>query len=186
MHSQRRERFPQRPLVERPVGAIGYDVGEVGQAGKAALLDRDRGDEVESEHPEVDEVVMRQRLTAQMGVHQAEAAQATDAGTLPTQVGQHELSRFTDDHELDLSAAVDQHADLAADLGGALGERTGELGARHAIRRHASSVEALESRELARRETEGVSVNHAPTITPRMERRRKREDGCVSAKRRRT
>jgi hypothetical protein len=156
-------------------------VGEVSEAGQTALLDRDRRNEVESQHAEVDEVIVRERLTTQMRVHQAQAAQTAEPCALPAKIGEHELPRLTDDHELDLSASVDQHADLTADLRGALGERTSELGARHAIRRHASSVETLESRKLARCKAEGVSVNHAPPITPRMERLCKREERLPAA-----
>src|SRR5262245_43227636 len=96
-----------------------------------------------------------------MGVHQAKAAQPSNARTLPSEIRQRDLPRVADDDVLDLPTSIDQHADLSPDSRGALGEGAGELRARHPVRRYTPPVQPLEGIELARRQTEGISMDHA-------------------------
>jgi hypothetical protein len=96
-----------------------------------------------------------------MGVHQAKAAQASEARTLPSEIRQRDLPCVADDHVLDLSTSIDQHADLAPDSRGSLGEGAGELRTRHPVWRYTPSVQSLEGIELARRQAEGIAVDHA-------------------------
>ena len=86
-----------------------------------------------------------------MGMHQAKAAQPSDARTLASEIRQRDLPRVTDDDVLDLSTSIDQHPDLAADSRGALGEGASELRTRHPIWRYTPSVQSLEGIYLARR-----------------------------------
>ncbi len=156
------ERLPQRPL-RRPVGRVDRDTtwARWTMPGRPSCSTPIAATRVEPQHRQVDEIVTRQRLAAQVRVDQAQAAQPPDAGALATEIGQRDLARIADHDVLDLSAPVDQHADLSADFRRALGESTSELGARHSVGRHASAIESLEGIELARRQAESVSVNHA-------------------------
>ena len=94
----------------------------------AAGRELDRRDEIEAEAHEVDEIVARQRLAAQVRVHEAQPAEAPLGGAQAADVGQHQLRRVADDDVVDLPGAVDEHADLPARLERDRRERPGQLG----------------------------------------------------------
>ena len=99
-------------------------------------------------------------------MHQAKAAQSSDARALPSEIRQRDLSRVADDDIFDLSSPIDQHADLAADSSGALGEGAGKLRTRHSVCRYSPTIQSLERVELARRQAEDISVDHAGPSQP--------------------
>lgn len=96
--------------------------------GAPAALDADGGDEVETEEGEVGEVVLRERLAAEVGVDEPETAKPTARGAKAADVGKDEPRRVPDDDVLNLAAPVDEDADLARYLRRDLAEEGRELG----------------------------------------------------------
>ena len=88
----------------------------------------DRRHQVEPQQRQVDEVVARQRLVAQVRVHQAQAAEPAAAGADAADLGQVDARGVADEHVLDLAAPADQDPDLPLDL--ARDARTGTPPAR--------------------------------------------------------
>jgi len=72
-------------------------------------------------------------------------------------VGQVQPVGVADHDVLDLAPAVDQDADLPADVGGALGQEGGELGPHHLARGDLAPVDPLQHTDLAGLEPRGVS-----------------------------
>jgi hypothetical protein len=62
-------------------------------------------------------------------VHQPQPAEARLARTRAADVRQHQPTGIPHDHPFDLALAGEQHAQLAVELGGELGEVPGQLGA---------------------------------------------------------
>ena len=85
-------------------------------------------------------------------MHQAQAAQTARASAEASQVREHDLRGVTDDHVLDRTAAIDQHADLAMQLGALQRELAGELDGDHLGRRDTAAIQTLEGFDLARLE----------------------------------
>jgi hypothetical protein len=85
-------------------------------SGLAARRHADGGDEVQAQLGQIDQIVARQRLGAQVGVDQAQAAQTATKGALATQIGKQQPLRLADDDVGDDAAAIDEHPDLALDL----------------------------------------------------------------------
>jgi hypothetical protein len=85
------------------------------------------------------------------------AGQSTGSrpGSLP--VGQNYLLGVSDDYLLDVASAVDQDADLPADLPGDFGQVAGEFGCAYLCERDPPPVDSLNPRMLAGLETEGVA-----------------------------
>ena len=90
---------------------------------------------------------------------EAEAAEAALAAAHTADVGQEDLRRIADDHVLDRATPVDQHADLAMQLGALHRELSRQLGRHDLGRRDAPAVQALERLDLARLETGEVSCD---------------------------
>ena len=124
----------------------------------AARADLDGAHEVEAEAHEVDEVVARERLAADVRVHEAKPAEAPLGGAEAPDVRQHQLAGVADDDVVDLARAMDEHADLAARLDAGLDERARELGRRDVRRGDAPAVDALERLRGGGREPGGVAV----------------------------
>ena len=79
-----------------------------------------------------------------MGVDAAQAAQPAAAGAQAAPVRQLDAPAVADHHVGDGARAVDEHADLAADLAGELGEPPGELVGDEPVGGEAALREALE------------------------------------------
>lgn len=78
--------------------------------------DRNRYDRVESQQGEVGQIVSSQPLRGQMGMDQAQAAEPSATGTQTTPIGQLDARRGSDHDVFDISASIDEDADLAANL----------------------------------------------------------------------
>ena len=89
----------------------------------------------------------------------ADAAQATAAGAQTAPVRQLDAVRGPDHDVRDFAAAVDEHADLAADLAAHLGELARELVGEHTVGRQAPAEQAVEPLDLARLQPVGVPVD---------------------------
>src|SRR5262249_16969929 len=146
-------------------------------AGAPAALDANRCDQVEPEEREVGEVVLRQRLAAEVGVDEPEAAEAAARRTEAADVGKDELGRVPDDDVLDLTAAIDEDADLTRDLGRALAEKRRELGPDDVRRNHAPAIDALQHSPGIGREPSGIAAHFLHTEFPIILSRRCR--GCA-------
>ena len=75
------------------------------------------------------EIVARQRLAAQVGVDQAQAAEAAGGDAQTADVGPDDLRRVADEHVRISATSIEEHADLTMQLRRQLGERARELGA---------------------------------------------------------
>ncbi len=109
MRRLRRQDPPRRPLARD-------QVPDVHRPGAPAAVDEDRGDQIEAQEREIGQVVLRQRLAAEVGMHQPQPTKSTARGAQATHVGEHQLGGITDDHVLDRPAPVDQDPDLPADM----------------------------------------------------------------------
>jgi len=154
----------------------GAERRRMGQPRKAILTNRDRDDRVESQQSEVGQIVSCQPLGGQVRVDQAEAAQSAPAGAQATPIGELDARWAADHHVLDIAPTVDQHADLATDLRGQLGQCASEVVRDEAVCLEASSAESLEGLRLTRLEAAGIAVNldrDGSTPTPC--------EGCVAS-----
>ena len=79
---------------------------------------------------------------------QAQAAQGTTAQWIILQVGDHQPLFIADDDVFDHTGAVDQDADLAADLGGYFDEACGKFVGTEFVRRDAPTVEAFKGLDV--------------------------------------
>jgi hypothetical protein len=113
---------------------------------------------VEAKAHEVDEIVVRERLAADVRVHEPERAEAALGGAKATDVREHELSGIADDHGVDLTGAMDQNADLTACLERSVDERAHELGGRQMLDRNASTIEPEKRPLRGRRKSGGIAV----------------------------
>ena len=109
----------------------------------------DRRHQIQAQQGQVDEIVAGQRLVAQVGVDQPQAAETPPAGADAADLGQVDARRVAHEHVLDLTAAPHQDADLALDLAGYPAEVGRELGRRHLRGAEAPAVHALERVLLA-------------------------------------
>ncbi len=122
-----------------PVGGAAVGARDVVRlAERARLAPRcqlDGGDEIEPQAHQIDPIVVRQRLAAQVRVHEAQAAEAALRGAQAPDVRQHQLGRVTDDDRVDRARSVDEHADLPARLERDRRERPRQLGRRDVVER---------------------------------------------------
>ena len=144
-------------------------MGVVQHPGQAVFLHPDGRHHVEPQQGEVGEIVPGERLALEVGVHQAQATQAHLAGTRAAHVGELELVRVADDHRLDVSLAVEEHADLAVGLQRELGQVPGQLGADDLMHGHVAAPGVLQVFELAGLEAQYVASRfvHGASFLPR-------------------
>ncbi len=76
------------PVLLRRAEASRREVGQLDAAGQAVRQRLDGGHQVEPQERQVVQVVLGQRLAAEVGVHQAQAAEAADAAAQTADVGQ--------------------------------------------------------------------------------------------------
>ena len=120
-------------------------VRQLDPAGQAGVQHLDRGHEVEPQEGEVVEVVAGERLALEMGVDEAQAAEAADAAAQAADVGEGQAVGVAHDDVADVAVAAEQDADLAVEPAGGLGQVAGELGGDHLPRIDAAAVGALQS-----------------------------------------
>ncbi len=94
-------------------------------------LKANRRHEVQPQERQVDEIVARQRLVAQVGVHEAKAPKAPASGPKAADLREVDPRGVTDEDVLDLAAPVDQDADLSLDLARDGAQEGRQLGRRH-------------------------------------------------------
>ena len=131
------------------VRVVGQEVSDEDPARLATGADRDRRHQVEAEERQVGEIVLGQRLAAQVRVDQAQPAEAPRAAAQTSDVRQHQLRCVPHDDVLDRTSPVDQDPDLAVELRRDLAHGGGELVRNHLTRRHAPPVDALQRLDLA-------------------------------------
>jgi hypothetical protein len=126
---------------------------------------QDGRDQIEPQARQIDEVVARQGLAEQMGMHQPQRAEATFGGAQAADVRQHHRGGVADDDAIDVAGAVNERAHLAPRLTRRLGQRTHELGRDDAIVRHPATVNPLERADRARGEPRLVPVKFDHSVT---------------------
>jgi hypothetical protein len=124
-------------------------VGQVQIGGASIVADADGGHQVEPQEGQVDQVVAAQRLVAQVGVDQPQAAEAAASSAQASHLGEHDARGVSDEHVLDVAAPGDQHPHLTLDLARHAAQVCAELGGHHLGRGDAPPVDALERLEGA-------------------------------------
>src|SRR4029079_11875557 len=97
-------------------------------AGEAGGQGLDHGHEIETEEGEVVQVVLGERLAAQVSMYEAQPAETAEAAPQAADVGERQAVGIADDDVFDRAVAREKHADLPVDLPGRLGQVAGELG----------------------------------------------------------
>jgi hypothetical protein len=137
----------------------GNVVREHGPARLTVRSELEGGDHVEPEPDEIDEIVLRQRLAVEVGVHQPETAKPPLGRTEAPDVGQHQPARIPHDDVVDLTGPMDERAHLPAALLGRVHERANELRRGDLRERHLPPVNALEELVCEGAEAGLVSVD---------------------------
>ena len=87
------------------------------QIGRPAVwLHPDGRHQIEPQQRKVHQIVAGQRLVAQMCVNQTQATKATAARAQPSDLGQCQARRITDEHVLDLPTSADENPHLSINL----------------------------------------------------------------------
>ena len=123
----------------------------------------------EAKQREIGEIIAGERFPPQVGVDEAQAAEASTAAADTAEVGQHDLRGIADHHVLDRTTPIDEHTDLAVQLRRLRGELCGKLGGHHIRGRNASAIQALERLDLTCLESLGIArylIAHARAIYP--------------------
>ena len=108
-------------------GRLRRQQGDLHPAGPSGRRVEHR-DGVEPQQHEVVEVVGAERLSPEVGVDEAQPAEAAEAAPQTPDVGEVEPGRISDDDVADGPVAADEDADLPADLGRNLDEVASQLG----------------------------------------------------------
>ena len=153
-------------LPQDALRVLRQEVGPVHLAGKPVLEHLDGRHQVEPEQGQVGEVVARERLAVQVGVHQAQTAEPALAGAGAAHIRELQLAGVADHHRLHVPLAIEEDADLPVGLERHLGEVPGELRRDDHPGVDAASVGAAEGVELGGLEAEGVSedVLHSRSV----------------------
>ena len=117
------------------------------------------GHGVQAQEDHVHEVFLGQALVAQVGVHQAQAAQPPGASAGLGQVRDEDAAGIAHDDPEGTSPAVDEQAQLAAHAVGEDGQFAGLVRGHAALRGIAAGVETDQGLDLAGLETLGVALD---------------------------
>jgi hypothetical protein len=123
------------------------------------LIHRDRDHRVEAQQREVRQVVAIEAFVVKVCMNAAQPAKATAASSQSTPVGEFDRLRSPAHHVSHSAAAIDENADLAADLETDLREFASEFVADDALDRNAAPGEPFQPAYLAGLETAGVAVD---------------------------
>ena len=126
-------------------------------ARKAEVGALDGCDQVEAEQGQVGQVVRAEGLAVEVGVDQAQAAQAAAPGPVAPQARDGDLSGVPDVDLLNPAAAVEQHPDLSSDLTRDLRKAAGQLGGDDLVLLDASLVKLGQAGFFAWLESEQVA-----------------------------
>ncbi len=115
-------------LVELLLGIRRNEIGDRDVPGEPVGPHGKRGDHVQPEERQVGEVFLVQGLVLQVRMDEPDAAETSGAEPVLRKIGDKDVIVRADEHVPDAAGAVDDEADLSADLGGGFGERAGGLG----------------------------------------------------------
>ena len=120
-------------------------------------LETNRRHQIQAQQRQVDEIVARQRLVAQVGVHEPQTPEAPAPGPQAADLGEVDPRGVADEDVLDLAAPVDQDPDLSLDLARHGPKKRRQLGRRHLRGLQAPPVDALQGVLLARLEPNDIA-----------------------------
>jgi hypothetical protein len=124
-----------------------------------AGVDRQRHHAVQAELGQVRQVFAPQTAArAQLGAHQAQAAEALGAGAVAAEVREVQARGLADHHPLHLAAAAHQHAELPVELVRQLHQVAGQLGGDQAVAFYSPTERRLEPLRHAGLEALGRTV----------------------------
>jgi len=143
----------------------GPQVRDVGLGRQAGLVDADGDHRVEAELRKVGQVVVGQRLVAEKSVDAAQAAKPSLAGAQASPLGHLDAGLRADHRVGHGAAAIEQHADLTAEVVRELGQLARELVGEEAVGGESAPVEALEGMDLAGLEALGIAEDLDGTLS---------------------
>ncbi len=112
-----------RRFFDVAVGLAGHQMGAVKSGRQALLIDGDGGDIIQAQEGEVVEIFLAEFFAFQVGVHQAQAAQTSGPRTI--ELRDEDTAGIADHQMSDIAAAINQHAQLTANLAGQLAQGAG-------------------------------------------------------------
>jgi hypothetical protein len=112
-------------------------------------LDLDRHHHVQPEDRQIVEIILVERLWAEVGMHAAQTLEATDPLTDAFKRWDLEAFGITDHDRLDGAMAADQKSNLAFDFTREFGEIARQLLGDDAFRRETATVQMFEASKLA-------------------------------------
>ena len=119
---------------------------ESGQAGLGVYVDGRH--QIESEQGEVCQVVLRERLTAEVRVNAAQSAKASGSHADAFEVGQLDAAIVADHHVLHVTLAINQRSDLSACFVRQLAHLASKFGSDYLARRYAPTVQLFYAPDL--------------------------------------
>ena len=126
--------------------------------GRAAVgLHANGRHEIQPQQREIDEIVAGQRLVAQVGMDEAQAAEPASARSDAADLGQVDARGIAHEDVLDFAAPADEEPDLALELARQAAQERGQLGGSDLGRTQAPPVYALESVLLAGLEARDIA-----------------------------
>ncbi len=108
----------------------------------------DGGHQIQSQQREVSQVIAREILSAQMRVYAAQAAKAIARHANSLEVGEFDSARVADDHELNVTLAVNQRSNLAACFVREFAELSGKFRRDDLVRGNATLIEFFNPPQL--------------------------------------
>jgi hypothetical protein len=102
-------------------------VGGVHGAWQAIAANLDGSHQVQPQQCQVSQVILGQPVATKVGVQTTQSTESARPDTHAFEIGQHDAVSIAYDNVLDIAFAIDQHADLPADLGRQLGQLPGKL-----------------------------------------------------------
>jgi hypothetical protein len=108
----------------------------------------DSSHQIQSQQRQVGQVVARQILSAQMRVNTAQAAKAIAGHANSLEVGKFDPARVADDHELHVTLAVNQRANLPSCFVGKFAELSRKFRSDDLVRRNATLIEFFNPPQL--------------------------------------
>ena len=125
-------------------------MGTVDHARQAIGLDFDGHHHIQAQNGKVVEVILVERLGAQMGMDAAQSLEATDALTDTLQWRDLEAPGIAHHDRFDAAMAADQKPNLTFDFTRELGEVARQLLGDDAFRRETTTIQMFKATKLAR------------------------------------
>ena len=119
------------------------------ESGQAAFgIHVDGRHQIESQQRQVCQVVLRERLAAEVRVNAAQSAKASRSDADAFEVGQLDAAIVADHHVLHVTLAIDQRADLSACFVRQLADLASEFRSNYLARRYAPTVQIFYAPDL--------------------------------------